>query len=96
VDYFLLSRRQYAPAALFQRNGPYWGKAGFNPAGYAAWVIGAVVYVIASRMLPTVGGSLLAFVAAGLAYYVLGSLRNRRLGVRSGDAFVPEMTAETR
>jgi NCS1 nucleoside transporter family len=96
VDYFLLSGRHYAPAALFQRNGPYWGKAGFNPAGYAAWVIGAVVYLIASHALPSVGGSVLSFLAAGLVYYALGKLRNRRTEVRSADASAPQMTAEAK
>jgi NCS1 family nucleobase:cation symporter-1 len=93
VDYFLLRGRQYAPAALFQRNGPYWGKAGFNPAGYAAWVIGALVYLIASHTLRTVGGSVLSFVAAGAVHYVAGRLSYRRLEVPSADASAAQMTA---
>ena len=85
VDYFLLRGRSYAPAGLFQRNGPYWGKAGFNPAGYAAWVIGAVVYPLASHALPSIGGSVLAFLAAGLAYYLAGKMWYRRTQAPTAD-----------
>lgn len=80
VDYFMLRGRSYQSAALFGRSGPYWGKKGFNPAGYVAWVIGAVVYLVASHELRTVGGSVLAFVAAGLAHYIAGRLWYRRDG----------------
>lgn len=74
VDYFLLRGRRYDPVALFQRNGPYWGTKGFNPVGYAAWVIGAVAYPLFSSLLPKFGGSVLSFVAAGVVYFVAGKL----------------------
>jgi NCS1 nucleoside transporter family len=94
VDYFLLHRRHYAPTALFGRKGPYWGKAGFNPVGYAAWVVGAVVYLIASHELRSIGGSVLSFVAAGLVHYIAGKLWYRRAGTRSVDAPAPQMPAQ--
>jgi nucleobase:cation symporter-1, NCS1 family len=94
VDYFLLRGRHYAPAALFGRKGPYWGKAGFNPVGYAAWVVGAIVYLIASHELRSIGGSVLSFVAAGLVHYVAGKLWYRRAEVPSADAPAPQMPAQ--
>lgn len=86
VDYFVLRSRHYAPAALFQREGPYWGKRGFNPAGYAAWVVGAIAYPIASHALPTIGGSVIAFLAAGLVYFTAGKLWYHRAAATGGDA----------
>jgi NCS1 family nucleobase:cation symporter-1 len=74
VDYFLLRGRGYHPAALFERNGPYWGSKGFNVIGYLAWVVGAVAYLVFSHALPEFGGSILSFVAAGLVYFVSGKL----------------------
>jgi NCS1 family nucleobase:cation symporter-1 len=74
VDYFLLRGRGYHPAALFERNGPYWGSKGFNVIGYVAWVVGAVAYLVFSHALPEFGGSILSFVAAGLVYFVAGKL----------------------
>lgn len=94
VDYFLLRGRNYAPTALFQRKGPYWGKAGFNPAGYVAWVVGAVTYPLASHALPSIGGSALSFVAAGLIYYIVGKLWHRRAEAPSADTPAPQLRAQ--
>jgi nucleobase:cation symporter-1, NCS1 family len=94
VDYYLLRGRRYTPTALFGRTGPYWGKGGFNPVGYAAWVVGAVVYLIASHELRSIGGSVLSFVAAALVHYIAGKLWYRRTETHSEDTPAAQMPAQ--
>jgi cytosine/uracil/thiamine/allantoin permease len=78
MDYFVVRGRHYDSTALFQKGGPYWGFKGFNLDGYAAWIVGAVVYPVAAWALPSVGGSVLSFLAAAAVYWVLASWRARR------------------
>jgi nucleobase:cation symporter-1, NCS1 family len=95
VDYFVLRSRQYHPAALFERNGPYWGSKGFNVIGYLAWVVGAVAYVVFSHALPEFGGSILSFVAAGLVYFVAGKLWHGRGQLTSPSTPVRNIPSQT-
>lgn len=90
MDYFVVRGRNYDAKALFQKGGPYWGFKGFNLDGYAAWIVGAVVYPLAARALPSFGGSVLSFVAAAAVYWVLASWRARR----NAAVVAPEPAAE--
>jgi NCS1 nucleoside transporter family len=74
VDYYLVRGRRYDVQALFTRYGPYWGYRGFNLIGYAAWIVGAVVYEVVHNAVESLGGSVVSFLAAGLTYWVLASL----------------------
>jgi purine-cytosine permease-like protein len=66
---FLTEKEPVSVAALYDRRGPY-ASARFVPA-VVAWALGAVVYFAAE----TIGGTLPALVAAGIAYRVLTRAR---------------------
>jgi nucleobase:cation symporter-1, NCS1 family len=73
VDYFIVRRQQYDTESLYMRSGPYWGYRGFNLVGYAAWIIGAVAYVIISKAFASLGGSIISFLLAGVVYWAVAS-----------------------
>lgn len=77
VDYFVVRQQRYDVAALFERNGPYWGYYGFNLAGYAAWVVGAIVYQVVHVGVPQLGGSVVSFLVAGILYWAIASFMSR-------------------
>ena len=83
VDYFIVRRQQYDVLSLYERGGPYWGYRGFNLVGYAAWIIGAITYVVISRAFASLGGSVISFILAGLVYWVVASFALSRAGQRS-------------
>lgn len=78
VDYFVVRRQQYNVAALYEHGGKYWGYRGFNLAGYAAWIIGAVAYEVVQTAIPSLGGSVVAFLLAGGMYWVFASFLTTR------------------
>jgi nucleobase:cation symporter-1, NCS1 family len=73
VDYFVVRRQWYDVPALFERGGPYWGLYGFNLAGYGAWIVGAITYQVVHTAIPSLGGSVVSFLVAGILYWVLAS-----------------------
>jgi NCS1 family nucleobase:cation symporter-1 len=83
VDYFIVRRQHYDIPSLYARGGPYWGYGGFNLAGYAAWIIGAIAYVIISKAFASLGGSVISFLLAGLVYWAVASVGLSRTEQRS-------------
>jgi NCS1 family nucleobase:cation symporter-1 len=51
ADYYVAHGRSYDTDALFERGGPYWYRAGFNPAGLLAWFAGFSVYIVTAQPL---------------------------------------------
>lgn len=78
TDYFLVRRRELDIAELYRDRGDYWFTNGFNPAAFAAWAAGFVVYKTIEAISPGVGASLPSMATAAIAYLVLVRLRSPR------------------
>jgi NCS1 nucleoside transporter family len=79
VDYYVVRARYYDVDALFAKGGgPYWGYRGFNLTGYAAWIVGAVVYEVVHHQVKSLGGSVISFIVAGALYWLLCAMVARR------------------
>lgn len=72
VDYFLIHRGFYKAAELFDRSGRYMYFKGFNLVGYGSWALGAVTFFLFKGS--PVGGSVIALIVSGLAYYLFSRL----------------------
>lgn len=88
VDYYLVRRRRLDVDALYRRQGPYWYRAGVNPAALVALALGAAPsvpgFLVAAGLLdsaPAIFESLysyawfLGFATAGLLYWALSARR---------------------
>lgn len=71
ADYFVLRGRRIDTEALYQADGEYWYRDGFNWLAVAAWVAGIAIYHLIARTLPTLGASIPSFAAAFLLYLTL-------------------------
>lgn len=82
VDYYLIRKGKYQPEALFDKNGPYYYKGGFNPLAWIAFILGAGCFIgfkYIPGLLTTTGALFPAFFVTALVYYIFA-----RIGVKTG------------
>jgi putative hydroxymethylpyrimidine transporter CytX len=49
ADYFVLRKRRYEVAQLYESSGPYWYTAGFSIVGITVWIAGFFLYACAAQ-----------------------------------------------
>lgn len=86
VDYYMVRGQHYDASSLYRRGGAYWGYRGFNLAGYAAWIVGAIAYLLVSRTFESLGGSVISFLLAGVVYWVAASFAMNRSQPAAGES----------
>jgi cytosine/uracil/thiamine/allantoin permease len=100
ADYFVLRKRRYEVAQLYESGGPYWYTAGFSVLAIAIWVCGFFIYAFAAQppwllenldfvswvpdWMTHVGGTIPGLVFSFVAYALIG--RYVLLAAPSADA----------
>lgn len=72
VDYYLVRKRRYNPAALDTVGGQYWYKNGFNWAALATWVIGVAAFLLIQNLpqfSDSIGATYPTIILSGIIYY---------------------------
>lgn len=72
VDYYLISRQKYDPAALAAVGGKYWFKDGFNWTALIVWAIGAIAFLVVREQpffANSIGATYPVMALTGVLYY---------------------------
>ncbi|MBW2433266.1 MAG: putative hydroxymethylpyrimidine transporter CytX [Deltaproteobacteria bacterium] len=78
TDYFLIRGRQLSIEDVFRPQGSYWYTHGFNVVALLCWAIGFLVYQLITLLKYPLGGSMPSLLVAGLCYYVITRLQQKR------------------
>lgn len=78
TDHFIVRRRTIKADEIGRKGGDYWFTGGFSLRGLAAWIVGIAVYQAVTRLAPTLGATLPAFMVAAATYLALTTARPRR------------------
>lgn len=72
VDYYLISKQKYDPAALTAVSGKYWFKDGYNWTALIVWVLGAVAFLVVREQpffTNSIGATYPVMALTGVVYY---------------------------
>lgn len=78
TDYFFMRKRNIDVPELYKTGGQYWYTKGFNSAAIISWVAGFMVFEFIAIMKYSVGGSIPSILTAGILYYLITSLKEKR------------------
>ena len=71
TDYFIVRNREIAVDQLYESNGQYWYRDGFNPVALAAWAAGFGVYKLVEILEYPIGASLPSILVSATLYGAL-------------------------
>ena len=80
VDFYIINKQDYDIAHIDEVGGKYWFKNGFNPYAIAAWIIGAIIYLLLHNifMVSFFSNVIITMILDAVIYYCLAMYGKRR------------------